>query len=83
VANLSGSEQAVIVERGHEHDARWQDITHARATNHMRRWSEWEDELILAPNAAPEYEQALELRRSLIAVRDRRRNLKLKRMGKP
>jgi hypothetical protein len=73
---LSGSEKAEIFEQGHRHTAKWQEVTKDQATNHMRRWQNWEDELILATNAPTDFELALDLGRSLLSVRGRRRDLK-------
>jgi hypothetical protein len=74
--SLSASEQAAIIDRAHEHNSRWQELTQAKATNHMKRWQDWEDELILSPDAPPDHELALDLGRSLLSVRGRRRDLK-------
>jgi hypothetical protein len=71
--------QQLILQRGHQHTERWQAETLDRATQGNKRWQEWENALILDSEAAPDHVLALELNRTLMAVRGRRRDLKKRR----
>ena len=69
-------DQQAILERGHAHTRHWQAETQARATRSFKKWKPWEDEVIMAVDAEPDHIIALDLGRSLEAVRRRRHQLK-------
>lgn len=73
--NHPAAVQEIILERGHRYDRYWQEVTQERATNSGSRWQLWEDELIVADDRPPDRELAIELGRSLKAVRRRRQEI--------
>jgi hypothetical protein len=75
---MSDQEKQLVLSRAHEHNSMWQAAAREQAKAQYRRWQEWEDEAILDPYAEPDHLLALELNRTLMAVRGRRRDLKRK-----
>ena len=68
----SQEERQALLARAQQHTIDKQAQTVGNDHNRMRRWQPWEDEAILATDAPPDHELALELGRTLYAVRGRR-----------
>ncbi len=75
--HLTTIEQQTILARAQHHTKDKQSKNLGKDHNRMRRWRKSEDEAIPALDAPPDHELAVELGRTLYAVRGRR--LKLKR----
>lgn len=77
---MTGEERQALLDWAHQHTLTRQSQTIGLDHNRMRRWTDAEDEAILAPNAPPDHELALELGRTLSANRGRR--LALRKRGR-
>lgn len=78
---LTKHEQQTRLSRAQQHTKDKQAQTVGNDHNRMRRWQPWEDEAITAADAPPDHELALELGRTLYAVRGRRGALRDRQPG--
>jgi len=68
----SGAEMKAALIRAHEHTRQGQELTKGRDHSRHQLWTPENDEAIQHPDAPPDHELALELGRTLKAVRCRR-----------
>ena len=66
------------IENAHEHTAKGQALTLGRDHRRHERWTSEEDAALMADTAPPDHGLALELGRTLLAVRTRRNVLKMR-----
>jgi len=71
-------EMSVLLEDAHQHTAKGQELTLGRDHRRHERWTSGEDAALMADMAPPDHELALELGRTLLAVRTRRHVLKMR-----
>lgn len=70
------AQQQTLLDRAHRHTRDRQAETRGTDSRRMRRWSAAEDDAIRDPAAPPDHDLAVELGRTLYAVRARRYQLK-------
>ncbi len=69
---LNDEERQVALDKAHEHTFEHQQQSRQTASNHSARWKEWQDAIIWENPHLTDSELAVELGRTLYAVRNRK-----------